>query len=114
MLNALSVHYSELCKSTYFFLCTEPKRVGLLNQGVQPGCIVQGKVLGQPAHELVFGHSGQGLNMVISKNKPAFFRSQPGWSLAIGTESPPLTIRSEEHTSELQSRPHLVCRLLLE
>src|SRR3989442_2803924 len=25
-----------------------------------------------------------------------------------------LTSRSEEHTSELQSRPHLVCRLLLE
>src|SRR3989442_11022349 len=28
---------------------------------------------------------------------------------------PPLHLgRSEEHTSELQSRPHLVCRLLLE
>src|SRR5690554_7268852 len=26
----------------------------------------------------------------------------------------PLDVRSEEHTSELQSRPHLVCRLLLE
>ena len=26
----------------------------------------------------------------------------------------PLLIRSEEHTSELQSRLHLVCRLLLE
>src|SRR5690554_3753264 len=26
----------------------------------------------------------------------------------------PEQIRSEEHTSELQSRPHLVCRLLLE
>src|SRR3989442_9825903 len=25
-----------------------------------------------------------------------------------------LDMRSEEHTSELQSRPHLVCRLLLE
>src|SRR5690554_7377378 len=25
-----------------------------------------------------------------------------------------VVIRSEEHTSELQSRPHLVCRLLLE
>src|SRR5690554_7342743 len=25
-----------------------------------------------------------------------------------------LHLRSEEHTSELQSRPHLVCRLLLE
>src|SRR3989442_449584 len=27
---------------------------------------------------------------------------------------PKPTLRSEEHTSELQSRPHLVCRLLLE
>src|SRR5690554_6608860 len=26
----------------------------------------------------------------------------------------PIETRSEEHTSELQSRPHLVCRLLLE
>src|SRR5436305_14748962 len=35
-------------------------------------------------------------------------RVRPPWGLAgdIG--------RSEEHTSELQSRPHLVCRLLLE
>src|SRR5690554_6989066 len=28
--------------------------------------------------------------------------------------NPPSARRSEEHTSELQSRPHLVCRLLLE
>src|SRR3989442_4291558 len=30
------------------------------------------------------------------------------------TRAPPRPRRSEEHTSELQSRPHLVCRLLLE
>src|SRR5207253_9204916 len=30
------------------------------------------------------------------------------------TEAPPMRKRSEEHTSELQSRGHLVCRLLLE
>src|SRR3989442_8889687 len=30
------------------------------------------------------------------------------------TEIPRSRGRSEEHTSELQSRPHLVCRLLLE
>src|SRR5690554_7465829 len=30
------------------------------------------------------------------------------------TDSATLDARSEEHTSELQSRPHLVCRLLLE
>src|SRR5687768_18201295 len=42
----------------------------------------------------------------------------PGWNVRlIGTSvSPPLyrRRRSEEHTSELQSRLHLVCRLLLE
>src|SRR5690554_8154029 len=34
----------------------------------------------------------------------------------VGQPLPPLPRypRSEEHTSELQSRPHLVCRLLLE
>src|SRR6266498_5527736 len=31
-----------------------------------------------------------------------------------GARLKPLDVRSEEHTSELQSRPHLVCRLLLE
>src|SRR5690554_7544314 len=30
------------------------------------------------------------------------------------TDNRPQQTRSEEHTSELQSRPHLVCRLLLE
>src|SRR2546429_4260685 len=37
-----------------------------------------------------------------------------GWKLkntALSSKTPP---RSEEHTSELQSRLHLVCRLLLE
>src|SRR5438309_5590550 len=42
----------------------------------------------------------------------SFSSSRIGWSLAI--RSPSLTNRSEEHTSELQSQFHLVCRLLLE
>src|SRR3989442_7485078 len=34
---------------------------------------------------------------------------------SVARSQPPLRWkRSEEHTSELQSRPHLVCRLLLE
>src|SRR3989442_4320927 len=32
----------------------------------------------------------------------------------IGKSAKGVAVRSEEHTSELQSRPHLVCRLLLE
>src|SRR5690554_2636979 len=40
------------------------------------------------------------IGFVLCRNKPArYLIKQP---------------RSEEHTSELQSRPHLVCRLLLE
>src|SRR3989442_14046098 len=40
----------------------------------------------------------------------------PGAARAPGAVPPSWTTapRSEEHTSELQSRPHLVCRLLLE
>src|SRR3989442_2398005 len=50
------------------------------------------------------------------------FRSHPcgrvGLMASISARMPLATetvlARSEEHTSELQSRPHLVCRLLLE
>src|SRR3712207_8338609 len=34
--------------------------------------------------------------------------------VVVGAEGPELGGRSEEHTSELQSRQYLVCRLLLE
>src|SRR3989442_7787096 len=42
-----------------------------------------------------------GLELVMSRLPAGFF-------------TPENCRRSEEHTSELQSRPHLVCRLLLE
>src|SRR5437870_10174218 len=41
-------------------------------------------------------------------------QSRSPTSLASGREHRPDGKRSEEHTSELQSRGHLVCRLLLE
>src|SRR3712207_8978525 len=37
-----------------------------------------------------------------------------GLALALRAEDVGLLVRSEEHTSELQSRQYLVCRLLLE
>src|SRR5687768_18331722 len=42
------------------------------------------------------------------RNLAAFLRFLPAAAIAHGR------VRSEEHTSELQSRLHLVCRLLLE
>src|SRR5947199_10246681 len=42
-------------------------------------------------------------------------RSSPLWPRSLSKPTPPAdTERSEEHTSELQSLRHLVCRLLLE
>src|SRR3712207_7621272 len=42
-------------------------------------------------------------------------RSKPSSRTALMGEQPnPWDLRSEEHTSELQSRQYLVCRLLLE
>src|SRR3712207_6904813 len=37
-----------------------------------------------------------------------------GGDAHLGQQPPVLALRSEEHTSELQSRQYLVCRLLLE
>src|SRR3712207_8711763 len=46
-------------------------------------------------------------------------RGEGGWNVGglgseIGDEGRPPAVRSEEHTSELQSRQYIVCRLLLE
>src|SRR2546422_6938888 len=58
-------------------------------------------ILGEDAsiEQLKFG--------ILFRTAPVFFQQL---SVGIGA----LRIRSEEHTSELQSRLHLVCRLLLE
>src|SRR3989442_2097705 len=50
---------------------------------------------------------------------PEAYLFAPDWTLRYhgridDSRDPALITRSEEHTSELQSRPHLVCRLLLE
>src|SRR5258708_25114756 len=56
----------------------------------------------------------------VTKNETQTCTSSDGKSIArtnasyTGTATGPAELRSEEHTSELQSPDHLVCRLLLE
>src|SRR3989442_11727001 len=62
---------------------------------------------------LLRGESGVGKEVVaraIHKASPRAHRQ----FLKVNCAALPGELRSEEHTSELQSRPHLVCRLLLE
>src|SRR2546422_7932894 len=53
------------------------------------------------------GHSGRGFDRLPSRMVAA-------WCAFTGVGQFGSATRSEEHTSELQSRLHLVCRLLLE
>src|SRR5437870_7589644 len=52
-------------------------------------------------------HCGDGFPMIVQKSEPTLGRPRV-------SQGPAHPTRSEEHTSELQSRGHLVCRLLLE
>src|SRR3712207_8474150 len=61
----------------------------------------------------------EALAVTLGRNARARAIQLPAWNEALGLPRPwdqqwSLRIRSEEHTSELQSRQYLVCRLLLE
>src|SRR5690554_7449656 len=51
---------------------------------------------------------------MVGARRPATSTSSRRILVLIESVSVAAKVRSEEHTSELQSRPHLVCRLLLE
>src|SRR5687768_18515648 len=73
--------------------------------------------------DLIFGHASNGRSRPVHRAggtaSPAF-SGDPGScrtdraATATGNTATTCRSRSEEHTSELQSRLHLVCRLLLE
>src|SRR3989442_3184862 len=80
----------------------------LLVAMLKPPAIPQPGPLGQPKSPKQVGAPADATRAAIPFDNP-----QTPEKIALGR----LRIverRSEEHTSELQSRPHLVCRLLLE
>src|SRR3712207_8707085 len=69
--------------------------------------------LGQRGQLLHVGREVVALGDVVAARPPAD-RSVDGLAQDVGLAGVPGEVRSEEHTSELQSRQYLVCRLLLE
>src|SRR2546422_5342950 len=65
------------------------------------------------AHELAVIFTDRAGHRPVARVRPVVAAS-PLPDVAEGLREPSFRRRSEEHTSELQSRLHLVCRLLLE
>src|SRR5712671_7590076 len=69
-----------------------------------PGCVSMRKVSHLPPASII---------SELAKPAPAFVTLVPS-TMMVAPFRTPASWRSEEHTSELQSPDHLVCRLLLE
>src|SRR3712207_8616793 len=67
----------------------------ILMQAVDASLLTEGPAAGEPSRPLLQAH--RWLSLALA-----------------GLDLEELAVRSEEHTSELQSRQYLVCRLLLE
>src|SRR3712207_8142632 len=68
---------------------------------------------GRPERSLVLtGLRGVGKTVLLNQLRSAAISR--GWGTGKIEARPEQSLRSEEHTSELQSRQYLVCRLLLE
>src|SRR5690606_39602308 len=71
--------------------------------------------MGSPLHSLVLFDLGQGIAVAAGPAEGAVALDDAPETGAAEYRAPGgLDLRSEEHTSELQSRENLVCRLLLE
>src|SRR5690554_1812371 len=68
---------------------------------------------GLEVSELMYAEATKMHPAAIAQQR-AFFELYDGINIPFETDFFDKIFRSEEHTSELQSRPHLVCRLLLE
>src|SRR5262245_41180411 len=67
--------------------------------------------LDRPLHEQLLRFYGRVLQGDLGRS---YFLDRPVTQVLAERTEPTMLLRSEEHTSELQSLRHLVCRLLLE
>src|SRR3989442_9708473 len=87
--------------------------LSLVYEGLQPDSVVDGQIMELNAVSTAIGNIFNEHKIKTSKVAAGV----NGHSVIVkNIVLPQMTVdaRSEEHTSELQSRPHLVCRLLLE
>src|SRR3989442_6712927 len=95
-----------------------PLRLGTTYTVQQSGAlaVLESLWTGPPPFTTVVAPSGQILRAAANGDLDVVITHAPALEqrLLVAPGHALLHCRSEEHTSELQSRPHLVCRLLLE
>src|SRR5687768_17837792 len=85
------------------------------SQPVHTQCIATGTMTPATRNEIAPSGSSFDRSPAAPIGMAEATRTSTRWKNALaGERSKLLPLRSEEHTSELQSRLHLVCRLLLE
>src|SRR5690554_7653486 len=87
-----------------------PQRTHCLRCARQVEVMYMGETLGSNPRAVVHILDGKTARWHRRRQRQGFYLRQRGQVCCIRC----FLVRSEEHTSELQSRPHLVCRLLLE
>src|SRR5690554_7594647 len=67
-------------------------------------------------HDITFFKKDKKIQSLLQNGEAmgCFYVESPAMRMLMKKLNTTTYLRSEEHTSELQSRPHLVCRLLLE
>src|SRR5439155_25628520 len=105
--------------STFFLLHlpAPPDLYPLSLHDALPICISSNPKRGRPMTATLPLAPAQAVRFHLSLNVSDLSRSVAFYRILFGVEPAKLRgdyARSEEHTSELQSRGHLVCRLLLE
>src|SRR5690625_5828536 len=97
----------------YVWLAVAALMFGLYNVFIKLSSEHIQPVLGAVVLQFVAAFLGTGLLIYMHRTGTVLHSSTRGIWLAVAA-GVAIGVRSEEHTSELQSRGHLVCRLLLE
>src|SRR5207253_9808707 len=105
-----------LCSSLYISTAPSPSSIYTLSlHDALPILVVRGAIRANESHTFLLRRDDEIAALDLGVLQPVgvalqFAVAPPFAARVVG----PLRKRSEEHTSELQSRGHLVCRLLLE
>src|SRR5690625_3740169 len=91
----------------HIYLMEGGKNMPTINQLIRKGRVSKSKASDSPALSRNYNSFKKKITTVNSPQKR-------GVCTRVGTLTPKKPNRSEEHTTELQSRGHLVCRPLLE